>query len=100
MVSGVVGQRLASAVDAGVKQRSGGVAGAGQTELEQGDIAAVVQQHLNAPVSWVVYFGPTSDADDCCLERADMTVIGADGGIHLLRACRGRQALAEQGTPV
>jgi hypothetical protein len=35
---------------------------------------------LNAPVSWVVYFGPTSDADDWCLERADMTVIGADGG--------------------
>nr|WP_246090442.1 hypothetical protein [Nonomuraea deserti] len=44
VVGGVVGQRTAAAVDGGAKQRPSGVTGAGQVELGQGDVAAVVQQ--------------------------------------------------------
>nr|WP_237109627.1 hypothetical protein [Nonomuraea sp. MG754425] len=36
--------RPAAAVDRGAEQRPGGAAGAGQVELEQGDVAAVVEQ--------------------------------------------------------
>src|SRR5205823_1886181 len=42
VVGGVVGQWPAGSVDAGPKQRPGGVAGPGQVELEQGNVAAVV----------------------------------------------------------
>jgi len=41
----VVGQRPTRPVDAGAEQRPGGVAGAGQVQPEQRDVAAVVQQH-------------------------------------------------------
>ena len=45
VVGCIVGQRPARPVDAGAEQRPGGVAGAGQVQPEQRDVAAVVQQH-------------------------------------------------------
>jgi len=45
VVGCIIGQRPARPVDAGAEQRPGGVAGAGQVQPEQRDVAAVVQQH-------------------------------------------------------
>jgi hypothetical protein len=45
VVGGVVGQRAARAVDAGAEEWPGDVAGAGQVELEQRHVAAVVQEN-------------------------------------------------------
>jgi len=45
-VRGVVGQRAAVPVDGEARnKRPGGVPAAGEVELEQGDVAAVIEQH-------------------------------------------------------
>lgn len=45
VVGGVVGQRPAASVDAGAEDGPESVAGPVQVELEEGDVAAVVQEH-------------------------------------------------------
>jgi hypothetical protein len=44
MVGGVVGERAAVPVDAGAERRAVPVAGAGEVEVEEGDVAAVVEE--------------------------------------------------------
>src|SRR5260221_14721575 len=44
MVGGVVGQWPTAAVDAGAEQWPVGVAGAGEVEAEEGDVAPIVEQ--------------------------------------------------------
>lgn len=52
VVCGVVGQAPAGSVDARAEQRAAGVSGVGEVELEQGDVAAVVEQY-GAALPWV-----------------------------------------------
>jgi hypothetical protein len=61
VVGGVVGQRPAAAVDGGAEQRPGGVVGAGQVELEQGDVPAIAGTVDSWPEKGPVARRPVTD---------------------------------------